>query len=702
MALPEPILDNLRFQKDLVDEARRRIIRYSPDWTDYNLSDPGITLIELFAWMTELITYRLNLVPEKNYLRFLDLLGIQLSPAQSARTELTFRLATGLPITPGDNTEVMIFQDTAVATRKTEEEQEVIFTTDEPLLITAPRIVQLRRSDPEDFNKNYLPRLNVEVMHAFHRTRPQAGDTFYIGFDEARNISGYILRMHFSTEETQGAGVRREDPPWVWECSLGNGKWVEIEPSTRPGERETTGGLNNAEGDIVFSLPLDMKIDEVHGRRAYWLRCRIEQRRREQGMYRESPRIRGVQAYALGGAVRATNAIAVVEEMLGESDGEPGQVFHLKNRPTLEPREGETIEIEEARDGDVVWVPWQRVSNFAASTPHDRHFTLDSATGEIAFGPGVRQADGSVRQYGRVPPAGSKVRMTLYRYGGGVAGNVPRDRIQVLRSAIPYVDRVTNLILASGGRDQETLDEAKMRAQRELRAQQRAVTTADFETLTIAASRRVARTRCLTGASAAMPPGMIEMLVIPSLTEYVPAADVQRLQLDLDLRRAINQYLDRYRLLTTTLFLREPAYVGVEVQADIVATEFADTEAVRDRVMTRLQQLLSPLPYGDTSAIAGVMDVSEWEGWPFGRKLYVSELYALIQQTPGVKHVREVRMGSALMQLGRDLVVSNGNGGSNGAGPRTIDAQVGDTRMIDTPADGVLCSLKHIVNVVSL
>ena len=95
-SLPEPILDDLRFQKDLVDEARRRIIRYCPDWTDYNISDPGITLIELFAWMTEMLTYRLNLVPEKNYIRFLDLLGLQLKPASCATTELTFRLSVPL------------------------------------------------------------------------------------------------------------------------------------------------------------------------------------------------------------------------------------------------------------------------------------------------------------------------------------------------------------------------------------------------------------------------------------------------------------------------------------------------------------------------------------------------------------------------------------------------------------------------------
>ena len=97
MPLPAPNLDDLRFQTDLVDEARRRIIRYCPEWTDYNLSDPGITLIELFAWMTEQLVYRLNRVPEKNYVKFLEMLGVHLQPASSARAELTFYLSVPKP-----------------------------------------------------------------------------------------------------------------------------------------------------------------------------------------------------------------------------------------------------------------------------------------------------------------------------------------------------------------------------------------------------------------------------------------------------------------------------------------------------------------------------------------------------------------------------------------------------------------------------
>ena len=77
MSLPVPNLDDRHFQ-DLVDEAKRRIPRYSPQWTDHNVSDPGITLVELFAWLTEQYLFRLNQVPDKNFITFLDLIGVRL------------------------------------------------------------------------------------------------------------------------------------------------------------------------------------------------------------------------------------------------------------------------------------------------------------------------------------------------------------------------------------------------------------------------------------------------------------------------------------------------------------------------------------------------------------------------------------------------------------------------------------------------
>ena len=83
MALIGPILDN-RTQVQLRDELVRRIPAYSPDWTNYNESDPGIVLLELFAHLGESLLYRFNQIPETTRIEFLRLLGVQPRPAQPA------------------------------------------------------------------------------------------------------------------------------------------------------------------------------------------------------------------------------------------------------------------------------------------------------------------------------------------------------------------------------------------------------------------------------------------------------------------------------------------------------------------------------------------------------------------------------------------------------------------------------------------
>ena len=707
MPLPEPILDDLRFQRDLVDEARRRIIRYCPEWTEYNLSDPGITLIELFAWMTEMIVYRLNRVPEKNYIKFMELLGIQLQPAHSARTEITFRLAIPFPVTPEDETTAFVPAGTEVATRPSDEESEVIFTTDERLVIVPPRLTQLRRE--EDFNKNYLARLGVEVFYTFNRAKPQPGDTFYLGFDETNNLRGHILKLDFEVQETEATGIRRNDPPLVWECSTGNGTWEEVTPSTQPSERDTTGGLNNATGSLVLYLPLSFKPDQVQGRSALWLRGRLEQRRPEQGMYRQSPRVTNVTAFALGATTPATHAVLVHNEVLGVSKGEPGQTYRLQNAPVLMPREGETVEVEEKRDGETVFIPWQLVPEFANSDRYDRHFTLDTATGEVSFGPAVRQPDGQVRQYGRVPEATRQVRFTQYRHGGGVVGNVPVGKLQVMRSAISYVVQASNLIRAEGGRDQETLEEAKLRARREVRAQQRAVTAEDYVVLAKGASRAVARVKCLTpdqvgsGQGAALAPGMLDLLVIPAVYEAMRVQDLSKLTLDLTLAEQVSKHLDQFRLLTTTVRVREPQYIGVQVTAEIVVSEYHSPETVRQRVVEALQSYITPLalnrPGANGHSQPDDLMGHDWDGWPFGRSLFVSELFSLVQRVPGVKHVLDVQMAQRKVTPSQER--------RQVAEAADVPAVIPELkpiegRRLDVPADGVLVSLGHVVKLAEL
>ena len=96
MALPVPNLDDRRFQ-DLVDDAKRLVQQKCPEWTDHNVSDPGVTLIELFAWMTDQLIYRLNRVPDRNYIKFLELIGVNLFPPTAARSQVTFWLSSPQP-----------------------------------------------------------------------------------------------------------------------------------------------------------------------------------------------------------------------------------------------------------------------------------------------------------------------------------------------------------------------------------------------------------------------------------------------------------------------------------------------------------------------------------------------------------------------------------------------------------------------------
>ena len=689
MSLPVPNLDNLRFQRDLVDEARKRIVHYCPEWTEYNLSDPGITLIELFAWMTESIIYRLNQVPEKHYIEFLNLLGMEQEPASSARANLTFRLSTSLPIGPDNDSSVIVPAGTEVMSQSAGEE-EVVFTTDRQLTVVPPKLAHLRRE--EDFHKNYLSRLGVEVFYAFDQNGPKEGDAFYLGFDPARDIDGHLLQLSFECERTQAVGVRREDPPWMWECSMGDGRWQEVVPSVRPGERDTTGGLNNPNGSLVLYLPLGMRPNDLHGLQALWLRCSIKQRRPEQGMYTDSPRIRRVVAHTLGATVPATHAVIVEDEMLGTSNGDPGQSFVLEHAPVLALQEDERVEVEEYRDGETVFVPWESVSDFSHSTRFDRHFKLDTVRGEVSFGPAVRQQDGTVRQYGRVPEVGRRVRISQYRRGGGVAGNVPAETLQMMMTSLAYVSRVTNLSRASGGRDGETLDEVKARARRELRAQSRAVTAEDYELFARNSTREVARVKCRTPrrGDGRLAPGTIEILVVPAAADSLKVGDLSRLNLDEGLAKTVGDYLDQFRLLTTVLRIAEPSYLGVRVRVEIVPSDFSQPEVVRERVADRLRAFVSPLPVGADADLLTDVVGEGWQGWPFGRDLYAAEILSLVQRVPGVKHVLDVHISSR-------PVVPAAEGIDTGESESRESELKAEGRVVHVAEDTLLCSLDHEV-----
>ncbi len=678
MTLPIPNLDDLRFQSDLVDEARKRIIRYCPEWTEYNISDPGITLIELFAWMTEMMVYRLNRVPEKNYLKYLELLGFQMEPAKTAAADITFWLSAMLPLGEGDNTSVVVPAGTEVQTA--DQPDPIVFTTSRNLRINAPLLTHLRTEN--NFSQNSVSRLGVEVFRPFSNV-PKEGDTFYLGFNERNDLCGHVLRLEFDCEPTEAVGIRRENPPWVWECLTDDG-WVELKPSTFEGEKDTTGGLNNEQGSLTLYTPLDFTPQLMNGLQGFWIRCRIEQRDIAQGMYTESPRVTDMRVYTVGAQVPAANAQVVNGENLGESTGEPGQRFTLLHAPVLNFSENETVEVEETIDGNQVFVPWVRVDDFSKSDRFSRHFVLDTATGEIVFGPSVRQSDGTMLQYGRVPESGRRIRVTDYRYGGGIRGNVPQNAINTMNTSLAYISRASNLSRALGGRDQESLEELIARAQREINSMKRAVTAADFEQFALKSNKSVARTRCITPELSGS--GAVTLVIVPDVLDSLRYGNLHALHVSDGLRANIRGYLDKYRLLTTALNIEEPKYYGIKVKTTVVAQDFAGDSDVVIEVTEALNRFLCPLK--DEKS-----DDENAQGWEFGRNVFSAEIVSLIQKCTNVKYVLETEI--------EWRQVNPMNESMDDLNARDMDLRKLD-KMLSIPSDGLACSLNHEVIVTTM
>ena len=128
MSLPIPNLDDRRFQ-DLVDDAKRMVQQRCPEWTDHNVSDPGVTLIETFAFMTDELLYRLNRVPDRMYITFLDLLGVSLHAPTPARVDVTAWLSA-----PPEEV-VVVPAKAEVATIRTSQDDAVVFATTQDLVM---------------------------------------------------------------------------------------------------------------------------------------------------------------------------------------------------------------------------------------------------------------------------------------------------------------------------------------------------------------------------------------------------------------------------------------------------------------------------------------------------------------------------------------------------------------------------------------
>src|SRR5690606_4266300 len=203
----------------------------------------------------------------------------------------------------------------------------------------------------------------------------------------------------------------------------------------------------NVSGIIRLHIP-EMVEGQLNRRRGYWLRCRLLQTSPGQPHYEESPRIIQAGAASRRATISATHASRVLNEILGRSDGSPGQKFYLENSPVLARNADERLVVRISQENEELWI---EVKDFSDSGPSDKHFSIDSSNGEVHFGPALPQRDGSIRRYGAIPPQNAAIVMRRYRYGGGANGNVQKGALSILKTSIPYIDRVLNRQAAYGG-----------------------------------------------------------------------------------------------------------------------------------------------------------------------------------------------------------------------------------------------------------
>lgn len=671
MALNRPILDDRSYEQ-IRDDLIRRIPVYTPEWTDHNASDPGVTLLELFAYLGENLLYRFNQIPDAMQMEFLRLLHIPLRAAQPARALVNFttKLMSGVPVPldsllkAGDvnfetRTEVRVLPVSAIAVSKQAETEPAVGSDEAIYFAQAYRAAALKSSAE---TAPYTPRLlwhdepgvpvnfdnavdgllwvallaekadqrdAVRTALASHNEAPLLINIGFVPDIRLEALPAASSAEYANLFRCPGTEATTNGPAVEWQMSS-----APLATTNAPAYRtltiegDSTQGLTQ-EGVVRLRLPKDFASlgplaitdadlsgtgdlpprleDDLADRVVVWIRA-----------FRHDNSRFGRVLYVGANAVDVVQTTSARPEFLGVGNGQPNQRFNLVNRQVI--ARSSVVEIENSQG----WQPWQEVDDFLASGESDRHFVVDAEAGSIQFGNGLQ---------GYAPQIGQRIRVTSYRYGGGVRGNVAAQAIAKMQP--PLAVKLGNPLPAYGGAEAESLPQGLDRIPGELRRRDRAVTQDDFRELALQTpGATIGRADCLPRYHPQLPnveaAGVVSVIVWPQEDADHPNAPMPNThQL-----KAVCQWLDARRLVTTELYVLPPVYRQVAVSVGIRVKPGYGIDAVRRWVELVIRQFLAPLPpYGPGG-----------EGWPLGRRVHGPELEAAAHQVEGIEYLEDLRV----------------------------------------------------------
>ncbi|WP_134498155.1 putative baseplate assembly protein [Microvirga pakistanensis] len=638
--------------RDLADEMIRRIPAHTPEWKHVQTGDPGRVLIDLVAWMGETILYRVNLLPRRQRLEFLRLLGLKLRTATPACglvalahkktagaaplfTPVGTRLNGPVPFETADPATVQPFEGRVYYKRRLEGDEadalkDVIDDLAELYGIDAadPYATTALFEDGKAIAAGTDP-LTDSVDHALWIAllalddKPTSREAAIAAFDvqpALLNIGviprlsapasdpdapapGLAAHFEWAISSSKIAGGVAQDTYLPLQAASDNTGHMSREGTLRlvlPVAANVSAPVNDLEIDIDAGLgdrPPRVDDPTVSSRIVAWLRLTSK----------DTSSVLPISWLGIN-AVMLDAQETRRQIQVGMGNGRPAQQIKL---PAGDVDESTfTLSVQEGAKG---FVRWQVVDDLASLGRDDRGFTLDAADGSVAFGDGLA---------GRRPDPGAHIRVDFMRSGGGLAGNIPAGTLTAIEKPGLIASQPAAM---TGGRMGETLEAAEMRVRAWLQHQDRCITVADYRA--IASDLGLARVEVLPRfrpyQQRAETPGVVSVLPLPDKVVH----EAPNPRPDRRLIEQVRAYLEPRRPLATELFVIAPDYVKIGVSAAIDIREGFAPEEVFRAVKAAIQDFFWPLKGGGRDGA----------GWPLGQSVNNLEAELVTARIAGVR-----------------------------------------------------------------